>query len=340
MEPLSVLDLPRAPVVTYRYRMFGLEVASELPMCQEESGSGDPQVLIRLGTIPPQAGDVSSDRPLIASGPGMARFSWPRIGRLEVREGREILVDPVPDAGPELLAHIVQGVAMGALLDQRGVFTLHASAVAIEGRVLAFLGWKGQGKSTLCASLVGRGHEFVTDDILALPGALTPPVQVLPGTAQMKLYPDSVEASFGESAEALPQIWDLSPKRLRPVAHVADVVRPLAAIYVLDFHDRTEAAIEPVGAQAACVELIRHSYALRFLLQSGATPEHLARSARLVKSVPVRRLFRPQGMTRIPETIDALERDLRGLHPEAIRESRPAAAVPSTAHPVPDDHES
>jgi len=306
---------PNMDAPLYRYRIFGLNVASALCLLQPETDFDAPDVIVRtcdLGCPPPEAERTG---PLVAWDAGSARYFWPEVGSVEVRQGREILVDPVENAGPEILSHIVQGMAFGTLLDQRDSYTLHASAVAIDGRVVAFLGWKGHGKSTTCATLYGRGHPFVTDDVLALEGCGEGPVTVLPGTAQIKLYPDSLEASLGESADALPKIWEASPKRFRHVADGLDAALPLAAIYVLDFGTDADPGvrIEPVTGHAAFIELIRHSYMLRFTGEGGATPRHLSRSAWLADHVAIRRLVRPRDVSRVRESAEAVERDVRRL---------------------------
>lgn len=50
----------------------------------------------------------------------------------------------------------------------QGLEVFHASAVALDGRVLAFTASSGTGKTSTAAHLVAAGADFVTDDILAL----------------------------------------------------------------------------------------------------------------------------------------------------------------------------
>ena len=53
--------------------------------------------------------------------------------------------------------------------------SLHASAVALDGRALAFVAPSGTGKTSVAAHLVARGASFLTDDALAVepvPGGL------------------------------------------------------------------------------------------------------------------------------------------------------------------------
>jgi hypothetical protein len=74
-----------------------------------------------------------------------------------------------PPAGPawrwERLV-LAQVLPLAAVLRGREVF--HASAVALAGRAVAFLGGSGVGKTTLASRIVARGARLVTDDVLAV----------------------------------------------------------------------------------------------------------------------------------------------------------------------------
>ncbi len=69
------------------------------------------------------------------------------------------------------------GMVLALWLLGRGVPVLHAAAVTVKGDAAAFVGEKGQGKTTLAAAMVARGHPFLADDLLALS----------PGTASLPL---------------------------------------------------------------------------------------------------------------------------------------------------------
>ncbi len=66
---------------------------------------------------------------------------------------------------------------------RRWLGLLHASAVAVDGRCVAFCGARGSGKSTLAAALVAAGADFVTDDYAPLERTswLVWPVPYAPG---------------------------------------------------------------------------------------------------------------------------------------------------------------
>lgn len=78
-------------------------------------------------------------------------------------------VEGAPPAGPpwrwERLV-LAQVLPLAAVL--RGYEVLHASAVALGGSAVAFLGASGTGKTTLATRIVARGAALVTDDVLAI----------------------------------------------------------------------------------------------------------------------------------------------------------------------------
>ena len=72
----------------------------------------------------------------------------------------------------------------------QGLELLHASAVQVDGRVLAFAGPSASGKSTLAARLVLAGASLVSDDVLALQ-RVEDDVVAHPGPALMNLRESS-----------------------------------------------------------------------------------------------------------------------------------------------------
>jgi len=63
---------------------------------------------------------------------------------------------------------LLAGSVSALLLSLGGNTVLHASAVAIDGTALAFVGQSGRGKSTVAALMCVDGAELVTDDVLVV----------------------------------------------------------------------------------------------------------------------------------------------------------------------------
>jgi hypothetical protein len=87
----------------------------------------------------------------------------------------------------ELLPILMAGTVSAVLLTLRGQTVLHASAVAIDGAAIAFVGQSGRGKSTLAALMCLEGADLVTDDVLAIDAG--PPVTCTGGAYELRLRP-------------------------------------------------------------------------------------------------------------------------------------------------------
>jgi hypothetical protein len=286
----------------HRYQAFGLRIHSalELPeLAQARSDGAQADVTVGLGEvgeIPGGDGDwVRWD-----TRPDRVRMCYAGVCRIDVRGGSEIVVEELAD--PETAHIYVVGPALAMALAQRGDHVLHASAVAIEGRAVAFAGFSGGGKSTLAAALHERGFPLVADDVVAVRVRDGRAIAV-PGYPQQKLWP-SAAGALGLEVERMPRIYPQIEKRVRRVPEDFDTsALPLAVVLVLD--EGEEVALEPLGGGAAALELVRHSYDLP-ATQAFSAPANLEAAARVAEAVPVVRLRRPWRLDALDETIDAI----------------------------------
>jgi hypothetical protein len=89
---------------------------------------------------------------------------------LIARDGRRVALAPGPVAAWRWQRLLTAQVLPIASLAQ-GLELFHASAVEVDGRVVAIAGGSGAGKTTLAARLMLSGAGFVSDDVLAVEGA-------------------------------------------------------------------------------------------------------------------------------------------------------------------------
>lgn len=296
----------------FRYAAYGLSIHSDLPLPDLVAGRAEMDVTLSLGNLDrvPREADTPGVR--IHATAEEASLFWKDVGAFSVRDGREIVVDPVPEVEEEsVLRSVLLGPILATLLHQRGLLILHASAAWMDGGAVVFLGHSGCGKSTLLAALHARGFEVIADDVTAVRLAAGGP-RVLPGIARLKLHPDAAQA-LGYDPEQLPRVHPAFDKRVVRAAG-AQKAAPLTQVYVLA--EGAENAIEPVRAQEAVVELVRHSYCSRLLAATGAAC-HLRQCATLTERNPVRRLRRPRDLSALVRQVDAVVRDIQHGHPRA-----------------------
>ncbi|MDX1740633.1 MAG: hypothetical protein R3178_05030 [Rhodothermales bacterium] len=294
----------------YQYRAFGLNIESEAPIeLASPSRFGTPDARIRFGDLSElrsRHGLDGEDRRFLMDDE-VAVLHWSSVGTVSVRDGKEIVVDPPSEVDLSLLGMALAGPPLGILLHQRGLLVLHASAVVVDDHVVAFIGHKGFGKSTTAAALHEAGFSLFTDDILAVDPATAQPM-ARPGFAQLKLWPSAAEAVFEDRAPAAEAQGD---KILRPIETAyAEATLPVGAVFVLDAGDLS---VDSVTGREAILEVLRNSYASRFVGTDGTPPDHLVKCTAFATAVPVLRLRRSPGLEELTNIVDLVVQTFRRM---------------------------
>lgn len=298
----------------HTYTAYGLGIHSTFPVPELQTlNEVEADVVIQIGKLdwsPPKTTYSGSYFHMTAE---QAYLFWDQVGTFLVRDGKEIIIDPLPGVEEGMIRLPLLGAVLAVLLHQRGFLVLHASAVAINGGVVAFLGEKGQGKSTMAASLYARGHNMMADDVVALDFSGTQSPIVLPGFPQFKLWPEAAASSLGDDPETLPQLHPQVEKRARRVVDISQQSLPLRRVYVLS--EGPEPQIKPLQPQIAIVQLIANSYMARFgkqLLQGVGAYSHFHQCMSLAKNLPVCYLERPRSLSLLSDIAQLVEEDLAG----------------------------
>lgn len=299
----------------FLYSAFALTIASEIPLPELPAGDGIADVVIRIDALsePRPASDAWS----IAAAPGEAHGWAPGAGGFRVRGGTEIVLDPTPNADDRAVRMAIVGPLLGVILAQRGHFVLHASAVSIDSRAVAFTGPSGRGKSTLVAALARAGYPLITDDMTVIDFSGETPI-IKPGFPRVKLWPDSAEA-LEHDIDALPLIHPDRTKRslsMPAATQLTDV--PLARCYVIE--DANEESTTELAGSESVLLLVGLTYQASWMHESGVSGPNLLQCGALARSGVVRRLRRRRSFDALPDVIRFIEADVRN----AASHSRPA----------------
>ncbi len=232
------------------------------------------------------------------------------LGLAFTEDGREVHIFGGLVEDLEYVAGVVAGPVASFLRWQRGWASLHASAVVVDGRVMAIGGQSGAGKSTTTAALALRGHPLFSDDVLGWRSE-SGRLLACPGPVRVKLWPDSL-AAFDLNPESLPRVRTDLNKRLFQLPEAAnDTELPLGAVYLLstdmgaslgDIHE-LHGAEAFIALKANCRD------------DSVLTPAMRVRQfealAELARCVPVRQVRAHPGLNRLTEFTDSLVADFR-----------------------------
>lgn len=299
----------------YKYTAYGLGIHSamplpELPISQNSSA----EVTISYQTIDWQPPECAQEYRYWQIEGESAYFYWKYGGKFLVRGGTEIIVDPIPNLEEDyIIRQPILGPLLGIILHQRNYLILHASGIKFGDRACLFLGVKGQGKSTMAATLYGRGHQMMTDDVAAIAFDDSDNPMLLPGFPQIKLWPDSVKSALGDRPESFSKIHPLIEKRARPTfdGFFAQPL-PLHRIYILQIGSNLE--IKQLNPQEAIKELIGNSYVAMNLgdkfSQLNNVAQHFRQSASLVNKMAIYSLERSRSLDLLPQVAGLVEKDM------------------------------
>lgn len=255
-------------------------------------------------------------------------FVYPDGARFAVEQrAREVWADWPENYALEDACTYLLGPIMGFVLRLRDTVGLHASAVGVEDRAVALVGFPGAGKSTTAAAFARSGFPVLSDDIVALSNQGGQWL-VQPGYPRVNLWPDAVRTLFG-SEDALPRITPTWEKRYLPLGqdghYFASNPLPLGAIYFLDSRDPTLTVpvVEGVSCKEALITLLANTY-VNYLLDQNMRRTEFDVLSRVVSNIPVRRVRPPDKPSAIFGLCEAIADDAR----------RVMAAVPADAASV------
>jgi hypothetical protein len=232
-------------------------------------------------------------------------LSFDDFGRYAVSlDGREAAcqADAVPVERCERFL-FAQVLPLAAVL--QGLDVVHASAVAWDGRVVAFVGPSGAGKTTLAARLVARGAMLITDDALALEVA-GEDIVAHPGPPFVAIAATDSALAKGELASMGPQHGASDKPHFFPP--VSERALPLMAVYYLEPRSSFRLTAAP---DEVVPRLLSHA-ATPYVLTPARQLQHLEVVTMVTSSVPEFSLTLSEAEPS-DEDLGALEQHLQGL---------------------------
>ena len=229
---------------------------------------------------------------------------------LHYRRGDGITLDCPPGIDQRTIALWLNGTLYAAIAALNGLFPFHASAVEHRGRVHAFSGSAGAGKSTLVAALGRAGFAQFCDDTLILDVSGDGPPLCLPGHKRLKLWSEGVALAGVEPGELVAEDY---PKHfVEPAAGTIAEPLPLAELVFLERGDAP--LVAPLAGAERIDRLQDDHYTAELWRQANNQPRpaHFATLAALARRIAMQRFVRPFDPARFAESTAFIAAHIRG----------------------------
>ena len=191
------------------------------------------------------------------------------------------------------------------VLKRRGIYGVHAAAVAQGGRAITLAGGSGIGKTTLAVAFAHAGFDFLGDDMVFL--------SEVDGELAILAFPDELDVSertvsfFPEVGDRLrPDLLPGSPKRQLPpdgsVGAVIEAADPAILLFPRIVMAAERSSLEPLDRDQALLELAPNV----LLTDSPSSQRHLEILGRLAGKSSCYRLSVARDFDEVVRLVEAL----------------------------------
>ena len=146
------------------YKAFGLTIISELefPELSKIGNNVDStDIEIKVMDLSKKWDQLSGNKKVLVVNENLVMFQIPNTAIFSIENGKTIIVSPFINIDEDLIRLYILGTCMGVILMQRKILPLHGSAVTINGKAYAFIGFSGVGKSTLASAFLREGYPAI-----------------------------------------------------------------------------------------------------------------------------------------------------------------------------------
>lgn len=298
----------------YTYWGFGLNIKSEIEFPELfPSAFESADLFIHKGIVPRQLAEKDLVKMVKVS---MNRteylHSMPGVADYYASNGKEILIEPQAGADEKSIRLFMLSNAMAAILHQRNMIPMHASAIYHEDGIVLFCGRSGAGKSTTVTALQKEGRMVFSDDVCVLKYDADGTLVALPSYPMIKLWEDSFAKIGLETAEEKNKIRPELAKYARFYHDEFDILpKRIKKVFILDPENSAETVeIKKLSALAGFKLLQQNTY--RYVQMNGMQKRniHFDMISKLAGEVPVYQINRPMHQNTIEEVVNLVKSNL------------------------------
>jgi hypothetical protein len=291
----------------YQYKTFGLNIMSEIhfPELYPTSFYGEADLLIEAGDLSSVWIEKAKPNTQVFVEKNLVLFRIPELALFCVRDGSYITFTPLENADLNKIRLYLLGTCMGTILLQKKTLCLHGSAIAIDGKAYAFVGESGVGKSTLASAFIMQQFQLISDDVIAIQFDELGIPFVMPSYPQQKLWAESLH-EFGMDSKKYVPLFERETKYAVPVENPIKEPIQLAGVIELNVIESESIKYESIEGLEKISALFQHTYRRSFIHRLELTDWHFKETVKLLKSVHVSRLSRPNNQFTAHELVSVV----------------------------------
>jgi hypothetical protein len=308
----------------YRYRAYGLTFSMPFPCPEllpapELSADLPPDVVVRFGDTPEYLVSPMEEGVWYQAEPNRFLCRPRGVADFLVENGTCITIKPQPGTPENDIRSFLLGTCISALLPQRGMLCLHASAVQARQGAVLFAGDPGAGKSSTLAEFLRRGYAMLSDDMCGVVqqagpenmqnGARAGRVYVVPAFPQIKMWRTAAER-LGLAYDERRRVAVHEDKYGISVQQFAGEAVPFVALYWLGRHAGDELKITPLSGMEKFGAFTHNASGWRSLDRMRVFSPSFEIAAAAANQVRVCRILRSAQRDTLAELVDLVLHDL------------------------------
>lgn len=279
------------------YKAFGLSVRSKIPFPELLLADNDRDSIdieIEIKDLSNFWFELSDGQSTLIMNETLVMFKVSDTAIFLIEEGRRITVSPLNEYKEDVIRLYLLGSCMGAILMQRGIFPLHGSVVAINGKAYGIIGDSGAGKSTLASAFLHEGYQLLTDDVIGVYFTKDNTPMVIPSYPQQKLWQESLD-EFGIDNKEFKPIYQRETKFAVPIKNqFSSVPLPLAGLFELALAENEKVELKKIEGLSRLQTLLIHTYRNLLIQDLGLTKWHFKTSTKIINHIKMYQLRRPK----------------------------------------------
>jgi hypothetical protein len=279
------------------YNSFGLSIESyiplpELPLSEVHTDLVIEKVTVTKSDLTSLWNESAQSNEYLSISDNQVLIRVPDTAVFCIRNGESIIVSPYEGSEEDKIRLYILGTCMGVILMQKRILPLHGSAIAINGKAYAVLGASGAGKSTLASILLQKGHQLLSDDLIAVTLTNDHIPMVMPAYPQQKMWQETID-QLGMSSSDFQPLFERETKFAVPVtSRFCEKPLPLAGVFEL-VKTKTNATLEPINGLVRFHTLLQHTFRSFLIERLNLMEWHFSTLAQFANRIDMYQLQRP-----------------------------------------------